>query len=71
MHSAIVGSTDSCGASRYSNLTGKPSSVLSTVAFSQPHRIIQPNKPVPTDVNANRINFYTDRTEMITKVSCG
>lgn len=60
-----------CGAYDLQYLVGSPDSVLETMRFNKPVRIIQAGSAVTMDYNPDRINFELDRYRMISRVSCG
>jgi hypothetical protein len=62
---------DACGASALQSLIGRKESVLETMRFSQPMRVIQPGTMVTMDFQENRVNFNIDDTGFITSVTCG
>jgi hypothetical protein len=60
-----------CGAAALQPLVGQPASVLQTMRFSGPVRIIRPGQAVTMDYNAARLNIHVDTDEVIARVSCG
>ncbi len=63
---------DSCGASRYQNLIGKPRSEIPIPTDPAKQRVACMTCPVTMDFNPDRLNFFFDAgTGIIKKVSCG
>ena len=62
---------DACGASGLQGLVGQPESVLQTMRFSQPLRIIRPGMAVTMDYSPNRLNIELDAAGTIIRVHCG
>lgn len=60
-----------CGAYDLQYLVGSPDTVLETMRFNKPVRIIAPGSAVTMDYNPDRINFELDRYRMIARVTCG
>ncbi|MBC2836275.1 I78 family peptidase inhibitor [Paragemmobacter straminiformis] len=60
-----------CGAYDLQYLVGSPDTVLQTMRFNKPVRIIKPGMAVTMDYNPDRINFDLDRYNMISRVTCG
>ena len=53
------------------SLVGKDKSVLDTMRFKNPIRVLGPNTPATMDYNSERINIMTDDKGVITEVKCG
>ena len=64
-------SPNQCGAYDLQYLVGSPDTVLETMRFNKPVRIIAPGSAVTMDYNPDRINFELDRYRMISRVTCG
>jgi hypothetical protein len=62
---------DACGAPGLQSLVGRPASVLETMKFAQPVRIIRPGMAVTMDYRADRLNIEIDARETIIRVTCG
>ena len=62
---------DMCGAGGLQTLLGQDRSVLSTMRFAVPIRIIEFNQAVTMDFNPNRLNILLDRAGVISRVWCG
>lgn len=62
---------DACGASGLQGLVGQPESVLQTMRFSQPLRIIRPGMAVTMDYAPNRLNIELDEFGTISRLRCG
>lgn len=61
----------SCGANQLQYLVGQPGVVLDGMRFSQDVRVIQYGMAVTMDYNANRLNIWLDRRDVIERVTCG
>lgn len=66
-----VEAPDACGASGLQGLVGQPESVLMSMRFSQPVRVIRPGMAVTMDFSAFRLNILIDRLGRIERVYCG
>ena len=62
---------DACGASELQDLVGRPGVVLDGMRFSQDVRVIQYGMAVTMDYNADRLNIWLDRRDVIERVTCG
>jgi Peptidase inhibitor I78 family len=62
---------DACGAAELQDMVGKPRSVLETIRFAVPVRIIEPGQPVTADFSAERLNILLDEAGTITEIRCG
>ena len=62
---------DSCGAPDLQFLRGQPETVLQTMKFGVPVRIIRPGMAVTMDYNPTRLNTEIDETGEIFRISCG
>ncbi len=62
---------DSCGAPDLQFLRGQPETVLHTMKFGVPVRIIQPGMAVTMDYNPTRLNIEIDESGEIFRISCG
>jgi hypothetical protein len=60
-----------CGAEELQGLVGQPASVLETMRFSQPLRVIEPGMAVTMDFNPERLNIHVDGAKKISRVICG
>lgn len=63
--------TDECHASAMQDLVGQDRSVLDTMRFGVPVRIIGPGQAVTMDYIATRMNIEYGENGRITRVSCG
>ncbi|NDL61951.1 I78 family peptidase inhibitor [Acerihabitans arboris] len=61
---------DTCLATSFRNLIGKPDSVLDSMRFSVPMRLIRPGQPVTMDFNPKRVNFISDAQGVIINIRC-
>lgn len=61
----------SCRAPDLQYLVGQPETVLHTMKFAGPVRIIQPGMAVTMDYIESRLNIEIDRTGRISSVRCG
>lgn len=52
---------DTCGASRYANLLGRPYTEAPAPGSITPYRLIGTNDPVTMDYNEQRLNIIYDR----------
>lgn len=68
---AAAPAEDACQASGLQMLVGQPASVLDTMRFAQPTRIITPDMAVTMDFNAQRLNIEIDEAKRISRVACG
>lgn len=66
-----VGGVNQCGALDLQFLVGSPASVLDTMRFNKPVRVIRPGMAVTMDYLPDRLNIELDRTGRISRVSCG
>lgn len=62
---------DACGAAALQGLVGQPESVLETMRFAGPVRVITPGMAVTMDYNAARLNIEVDEGRVIWRVTCG
>lgn len=62
---------NACGAADLQTLVGQPASVLDTMRFAQPVRVIRPGMAVTMDYRADRLNIEIDKAERIIRVTCG
>lgn len=62
---------DACGASGAQGLVGLDESVLATMKFRQPVRVLRPGMAVTMDYSAERLNIEVDAAGRIIRVSCG
>jgi hypothetical protein len=62
---------DRCGAPDLQFLRGQPETVLQTMKFGVPVRIIQPGMAVTMDYNPTRLNIEIDESGNIFRISCG
>ena len=62
---------NACGAAEMQPLVGQPASVLDTMRFSQPMRVITPGMAVTMEFNAERLNIEIDEAKRISRVACG
>lgn len=62
---------DQCGASALQGLVGKPGTVLETMRFDKPLRVLRPGMAVTMDYSAERLNIELNDANVISRVSCG
>lgn len=62
---------ESCAAPRLQGLVNQPASVLETMRFTGPVRIIRPGMAVTMEYNGARLNFEIDGLDRIARVYCG
>ncbi len=67
----VAPAADACGAAALQGLVGQPASVLETMRFAGPVRVITPGMAVTMDYSAARLNIEVDRTGAIFRVTCG
>lgn len=60
-----------CGAPDLQYLVGQSETVLQTMKFAGPVRIIRPGMAVTMDYSENRLNIEIDDSGNISRVSCG
>lgn len=60
-----------CGAADLQYLLGQSETVLQTMKFAGPVRIIQPGMAVTMDYSEARLNITIDKAGMISGVTCG
>ena len=63
--------SNACGAAELQGLVGQRASVLDTMRFSQPTRIIRPGEAVTMEYGPNRLNIEINEADRIARVSCG
>ncbi|MES2142817.1 MAG: I78 family peptidase inhibitor [Pseudomonadota bacterium] len=61
----------SCGASDLQSLVGQDKTVLATMTFPAPTRIIEPGMAVTMDYSATRLNIWIAEDDSIARVTCG
>lgn len=62
--------SDACGASGLQDLLGQPKTVLTTMKFAAPLRVIGPDEAITADYNPDRLNIEYNAAGLITKISC-
>ena len=60
-----------CGAEGLQGLAGQYRSVLASMTFKGPVRVIEPGMAVTMDYNAARLNVELDGAGKITRLTCG
>lgn len=60
-----------CGAGALQTLVGQPASVLETITFAGPTRVLRPGMAATTDYREDRLNIEVDARERIARVACG
>ncbi len=65
------GAGDTCGLAALSDLLGQPASVLDTMRFAQPIRVIRPDDAVTEDFSPERLNVHLDERDRVESLSCG
>lgn len=68
---AVLPDENACGASGLQGLVGQPASVLASMTFAMPMRVIRPGMAVTMDYSPARLNVAVDDAGKITRVSCG
>lgn len=61
---------EACGTPDLQYLVGQPASVLETMRFAGPVRIIRPGMAVTMDYRPDRLNIEIDGRERIARVFC-
>lgn len=62
---------DQCGASELQHLIGENGSVLDSMKFAGPVRILEPGQAMTMDYSVERLNIQLDDSGMISRVWCG
>jgi len=62
---------DACGASAHADLVGQDRSVIASMTFPAPMRLIGPDDAVTMDFNPERLNVTYDESGTIDRVYCG
>jgi hypothetical protein len=60
-----------CGADALQGLVGQPATVLDSMKFAAPIRILRPGMAVTMDYSPDRLNIEIDAAEQIVRVQCG
>lgn len=60
-----------CAAKENAGLIGQSATVLQTMRFGAPIRIIRPGDAVTMDYLPNRMNIHVNASEIITGLTCG
>ena len=60
-----------CGAYDLQYLVGSPDTVLQTMRFNKPLRVIPAGSAVTMDYNPTRLNIEIDKTGEIFRINCG
>lgn len=63
--------TGTCGAPALQGLVGQSETVLQTMKFTVPVRIIHPGTAVTMDYHENRLNIVIDAAGKISHINCG
>lgn len=63
--------SDSCGAGALQGLVGQPATVLDSMKFASPTRILRPGMAATMDYSPDRLNIEIDAAERIIRVQCG
>jgi Peptidase inhibitor I78 family len=61
---------DACGAAELADMVGQPKTILQTMRFAVPVRVIEPGTAVTADFQANRLNFEIAEDGTIAKIAC-
>jgi hypothetical protein len=61
---------DACGAAELADMVGQPKSILQTMKFAVPLRVIEPGMAVTEDFSPNRLNFEIGEDGLITRIAC-
>jgi hypothetical protein len=61
---------DACGAAELADMVGEPKTILQTMRFAVPVRVIEPGTAVTADFQPNRLNFEIAGDGTITKIAC-
>lgn len=67
----VKGIGGDCGAADLQDLVGQPESVLQTMRFAGPVRVIHPGQAVTMDFSPARLNIIIDEQGKIAEVRCG
>ncbi len=62
---------DACGAAALQGLVGQDRSVLATMTFDRPVRVVEHGMAVTMDFSAGRLNFWLTKAGKIETVTCG
>ncbi|MBE2275038.1 MAG: hypothetical protein IAE87_01950 [Rhodobacteraceae bacterium] len=62
---------DACGAAALQGLVGQDRSVLATMRFDRPVRVVEHGMAVTMDFSAERLNFWLTKAGKIETVTCG
>ncbi|MFM2391304.1 MAG: hypothetical protein RLZZ437_2859 [Pseudomonadota bacterium] len=61
---------DACGAAELADMVGEPKTILETMKFAVPVRVIEPGMAVTADYSADRLNFEIAEDGTIAKIAC-
>ncbi|MGL4321643.1 MAG: I78 family peptidase inhibitor [Paracoccaceae bacterium] len=61
---------DACGAAELADMVGEPKTILETMKFAVPVRVIEPGMAVTADYSPNRLNFEIAEDGTIAKIAC-
>jgi Peptidase inhibitor I78 family len=61
---------DACGAAELQDMVGEPKSILETMKFAVPVRVIEPGMAVTADYSPDRLNFEIAEDGTIAKIAC-
>jgi hypothetical protein len=61
---------DACGAAELQDMVGDPRSILDSMRFAVPLRVITPGTAITADFQANRLNFEIGDDGTITGIAC-
>jgi hypothetical protein len=61
---------DACGAAELADMVGDPKSILDTMKFAVPVRVIEPGTAVTADFSPQRLNFEIAEDGTIAKIAC-
>lgn len=62
---------DPCGANRNEAFVGQPATVIPAALPGRSQRIIRPGDMVTEDYSDQRINYYLDAGDRVSRITCG
>jgi hypothetical protein len=61
---------DACGAAELQDMVGAPKTILDTMKFAVPVRVIEPGMAVTADFSPNRLNFEVAEDGTLARIAC-
>lgn len=61
---------DACGAAELQDMVGQPDTILATMKFAVPVRVIEPGMAVTADFSPDRLNFEIADDGTIARIAC-